>query len=354
MSDPFSYLFYDDNASRRGDNAASDLMDFTAAATATITDGDGTCDGIDTPSTTDDGINTLAIGDLADDGFQGTPTAPEPTVLLSQIQQAAEDVSQLVERFGYKMARTVKRPYIKTALFADQNLLRLPCLKYGDNFTCRVTKLDAKQPINYTNSAPLLWWLWDELLSYLEPSASLRGCKLEFAPARETDITLPYTISINLVYRYNNDSVELTASYGGCFHEQRIFNASIARFRFPETKRYGKSTMATLSIDRNTYKEEGCLAHTLNYLVPRPGSIWRHAMGAFDAKKEETLVRALVGTCKAEDDHRHMSESQAQQCLNLLQRFPPDARDYINDQKLVGEKNGPYSRMANLPPGPKD
>ncbi|TVY73703.1 hypothetical protein Focb16_v005915 [Fusarium oxysporum f. sp. cubense] len=148
--------------------------------------------------------------------------------------------------------------------------------------------------------------------------------------------------------------MELTASYGGLFHEQRIFDAPIAQFRLPETKRYGKSTMATLNIDRHTYNEEGCLAHTLDYLVPRPASIWRQAMGAFDTEKEETLVVALVGACKAEDDHFHMTESQAQQCLNLLQRFPPDAKEYINDQQLVGKKNGPYSRIANQPPGPKD
>jgi hypothetical protein len=77
-------------------------------------------------------------------------------------------------------------------------------------------------------------------------------------------------------------------------------------------------------------------------------------MGAFDTEKEETLVVALVGTCKAEDDHLYVSDSQAQQCLNLLQRFPPDAKEYIIDQRLAGKKNGPYSRMANQPPGPKD
>ncbi|KAM3064616.1 hypothetical protein ACMFMF_011896, partial [Clarireedia jacksonii] len=133
-------------------NTASDLMHFTDATTATLTDGGSTYDGIDTPSTTDDGINTSTINDLAKHWFSGTPassvvlpepagtpSAPEPTVLLHQIQQAAEDVSQLVGRFGFKMARTVQRPEIKMALFADHKLLRLPCLKDADNFTCRVT-----------------------------------------------------------------------------------------------------------------------------------------------------------------------------------------------------------------------
>ncbi|KAF9884078.1 hypothetical protein FE257_002308 [Aspergillus nanangensis] len=359
MSRPFSYLFYQD------DNLARDPMDVTAATTATLTDGSSTYDVIDTPSTTDN--NTLAISRPADKCFQGTPassvalpeparalSAPEPTILLYQIQQVAEDVSQLVGRFGYKMARTVGTSNIKNALFADQKLLRLPCLKYADNFTCRVTKRFAKHPTDYTNSAPLLWWLWDELLDYLTPSYSTHGCKLEFTPARETDIALPYTISINLAYKHGNNNIELTASYGGLFHEQRIFDAAIAEFRLPETTKYGKSIMAPLNIDRYTHKEKGCLAHTLDYLVPRSGSLWRLAMKAFSLDEEETLVVALVGTCKAEDDHCYMSTNQGQQCLNLLQRLPPEAREYIIKEKLVGQRNGPYSKMANQPPGPKD
>lgn len=340
MSHPFSYLLYHDDESQR--------KDFAPATTATFTDGSSTYSGIDTPSTTD-GINTPTIGDLADNSFQGTPSTPEPTVLLSQIQQAAEDVSQLVGRFGYKMAKTVQRPNIKKSLFADHKLLRLPCLKYADNFTCRVTYPYDDQPINYAGSAPLLWWLWNELIKCRTQLGPRYG-KLEFTPAGETDIVLPYTISINLTYK----CMELTASYGGLFHERRVFNAPIADFRFPQTKRYGKLTIATLNIDQHTYQEEGCLAHTLDYLMPRPGSIWRSAMGAFDIESEETLVVALARTCNAEGDIFILSEDQTQQYLNLLQRFPPDAREYIIDQRLGGKKNGPYSRMANQSPGSKD
>lgn len=353
MSAPFSYLFDNHNASHSVGDTASDPMDFTTA------DGGSTYDGIDTPSTTDDGIKTPTISHLADNVFRGTPaesartpSAPEPTVLLDQIQHAAEDVSQLVGRFGSKMAKTIQRHQIKKELFADHKLLRLPCLKYADNFTCRVTRLHTR-PFDYKDSAPLLWWLWDELLEYL-PATFSRGCKLEFTPARETDIALPYTISINLGYKHDSDNIELTASYGGLFHERRIFDAPIARFRLPETKRYGKSTVATLNVDRRTYKEEGCLDHTLDYLLPRTGGIWRHAMEAFPEYEEEKLVVALAGTCKAEDDHYYMSETQAQQCLNLLQRLPPDGKEYIINERLVGKTGGPYSRISNQPPGPKD
>ncbi|KAK3366594.1 hypothetical protein B0H63DRAFT_529965 [Podospora didyma] len=291
-------------------------MNFTDATTATLTDGGSTYDGIDTPSTTDDGISTPIINDLANTGFRGKPAS----------SQAAEDVSQLIGRFGFKMARTLQKLAIKKALFADHKLLRLPCLKYADNFTCRVTKLYAKVPIDYRDSAPLLWWLWDPLLDYLQLTASTAGCKLEFTPAHETDISLPYTIVINLGYKRGGDSIELTASYGRLFCEQRIFDAPIAKFCFLETERYGKSTIATLNIDRHTYKEGGCLAHMLNYLVPRSGNLWRLAMEASPPDKEEILVVAFAGTCKAKDDQVYMSESQGQQCLNLLQRSPPDAK----------------------------
>jgi hypothetical protein len=359
-------MFDQDNSPPNQGNTASDLMDFTATAT-TLTDGDSTYDGIETPSPTDDGIDVPTTSDLEDNGVRGTPvssitlpelartpSAPDPTVLLHEIQQAAEDVSLLCGRFGYKMAETLRRHAIKTTLFADDHLLRLPCLKYADNFTCRVTRAYGTQPISYTSSAPLLWWLWDELLHYLKSSAWKQPCKLEFTPARQTDIALPYTISIKLSYKNTNDIIELTASYGGIFHERRIFDAPMANFFFPEKKKYGKSIIATLNIDRHAYKKEGSLADTFDYLVPRAGSIWRHAMEAFPTDKEEALVVALVGTCQAEDDHFYMSKSQAQQCLNLIQRFPVDAREYIIEERLLGKRNGPYSRIANLPPGPKD
>lgn len=97
----------------------------------------------------------------------------------------------------------------------------------------------------------------------------MRGCKLEFIPACETGIALPYTININLGYKHNNNNIELTASYSGPFYEKRIFDAPIAKFRFPETISYGVSTTATLKIDENPYKKKGCFYNALNYVIPR-------------------------------------------------------------------------------------
>ncbi|KAF9871224.1 hypothetical protein CkaCkLH20_11393 [Colletotrichum karsti] len=323
-----SHIFYRNEASHQNGS--------------TTTDGTSTTYGIDTPSPTDDSMLP---------GPVETSSAPEPTVLLYEIQQAAEDISQLVGRFGYKMAQTLKIPSIKKEFFANRALLWLPCLQYADNFSCVVTKLHAKST-NYTTSAPLLWWLWDELLDHLLPAVSSRGCRLEFRVARETTIVLPYTVTINLSSKNGSDNIEFTASYGGPFHERRIFDAPITQFRFPESTRYGKSTTATLDIDQHPYEAD--LAHILNYLVPRQGSIWRCAMKAFPSEQEEKLVIALAGTCKAKDDRFFMSKDQENQCQNLLQRFPADAKEYIADERLVGKEQGPYSKTAFQPPGPKD
>jgi hypothetical protein len=38
--------------------------------------------------------------------------------------------------------------------------------------------------------------------------------------------------------------------------------------------------------------------------------------------------------------------------LAVVLRRPVDAKEYIIEERLVGKKKGPYSRMANLPPGP--
>lgn len=271
--------------------------------------------------------------------------------MLSQLQQAAEDVSQLAVRFGYKMVKTLQRRDIINLLFADRKLLRLPCLQYADNFACRATKSYGKERISYRGSAPLLWWLWDEFLEWLLPGHSWGRNKFEFTSARETDIALPYLITTHLAYKREKDNIELTASYGGRFHEQRVFDAPVANFRIPGTKRYGKVTTATLSIDRHMYQGEGCLDHTFDYLMSRPGSIWRHAMKAFPLDKDVELFVALAGTCGAKDDVDvcRMSETQARSCLNLVQRFPPDAKKFINDEELVGKTCGPYSISANEP-----
>ncbi|KAI3534424.1 hypothetical protein CABS02_13255 [Colletotrichum abscissum] len=346
MSNPFSYLYGQDiTPHSQGSVTSSDLMDFPNDTSATLTDGGTMYNGIDTPNTTDGS----SLPEFAE-----TPSAPEPTVLLHQIQQAAEDVSQLVGRFGGKMAGTAQRDRIKMALFADHKLLRLPCLNYADDFSCRVTKRYAKQPIYYEGSEPLLWWLWAELLDYCNPTGSTKGCELEFTASCRTDMTPSYMISLNLAHKNGHPSIEFTASYGGEFCERRIFIAPIATFHFPQTTRYDKPTEATLGIDKNTYHAEGCLAHTFDYLVPRPGSIWRYAMESLLPDEEEGLLIALAGTCKAEDDYVVVSNDQDKQCKNLLQRFPSDAREYITNNGLAGKKNGPYSKWANQPSGPKD
>ncbi|KAK1656637.1 hypothetical protein BDP55DRAFT_722024 [Colletotrichum godetiae] len=336
MSHLRSFLSGNGNVSHQGGSTRT-------ASTATLTDGTNIY-GIYTPSLTHDSkLSELVV----------RPSAPEPTVLLREIQQAADDISQLVGRFGFKMARTLTTPPIKKALFADKKLLRLPCLMYADEFSCVITRFCSK-PIHDSTSAPLLWWLWNELLDYLPPIGETRKCRLDFNPALRADIALPYAITIDISSKNNKDNIELTASYGGLFDERRIFDASITRFDFPKAEKYGKLTMATLDIDQNPYEGNGCIAHILGYLVPRLESNWRPAMEAFPSEKEEDLIIALAKTYKAGDDRFPISENQQQQFRNLLRRFPIDAREYVVENGLVGMEKGPYSQSAFQPPGPKD
>lgn len=278
---------------------------------------------------------------------------PEPTVLLTEIRKAAEDVAQLVERFGPKMAATLTSNPIKVALFPDRNQLQLPCLRYfGDSFTCRLTELYQK-PVSLGGEAPLLWWLWDALLKFSQSRHSGRstGFTLEFAPARNTDKALPYTISITLG---GLREIEMTAAYGDSFGQRLTLRAAIADFRPPETWGFDE-TPAVPAVDQTPYKGDGCYEDALDYLMPRTGSVWRSAM-EITAKEERSLVTALAGTCKANDDWACIivTKNQDSQCKNLLQRLPLTARDFIENRHLVGKEGGRFSTMQNLPPGPKD
>ncbi|KAL4403308.1 hypothetical protein CABS03_15340 [Colletotrichum abscissum] len=313
------------------------------ASTATLTDGTSIY-GIYTPSLTHDStLSELVV----------IPSATEPTVLLREIQQAADDISQLVGRFGFKMAKTLTTPSIKKALFADKKLLRLPCLMYADEFFCVITRFCSK-PIHDSTSAPLLWWLWNELLDVLPPIGETRNCRLDFKPALRTDIALPYAITIDISSKNNKDNIELTASYGGLFDERRIFDVPITQFGFPKSEKYGKLTKATLDISQDPYEGNGCVADIFEYLVPRLESEWRRAMKAFPAEKEEDLVIALAKSGKAGDDRFPISENQQQQFRNLLRRFPIDAREYVAENGLVGMEKGPYSESAFQARGLKD
>ncbi|KAI6352120.1 hypothetical protein MCOR25_009551 [Pyricularia grisea] len=218
MSNPFSYLLDHNNTSQ---SLAGDL-DFTAAPSATLTDSGSTYNGMDTPSTTEDGIHTPTTSHLPDNGFQGTPTSSitlaepagpppprEPTAFVQPNSGGSR--RRVAARWAIWTLNGMNGPYTphQRGALRKQESLRLPWLKSTDNLTCRVTKFCAKS-ITYKNSAPLLWWLWSELFYYLQPTAFTKSCKLEFTPARETDITLPYTISINLAPKHGNPNIELT------------------------------------------------------------------------------------------------------------------------------------------------
>lgn len=281
-----------------------------------------------TPSTTD---TRTAIDD---GGCDKVPTTVEPKALLSDIQKAAEDISQLVERFGYKMINTLQQPSVKKRLLAHSNFkqLRLSSLSYSDSFTCQYTKT-YENPIQLEGEAPLLWWLWDALLEFLKPSFG-KSCKLDFTPAYNADIALPYKISIRLwTTGHGVDNIELTAIYGGQFSERHILDAPISTFTFPE-RGFTNTTTPLLTVDQIPYKGNGCYNDMLDYLMPRRNNPWRSAMNISNTK-ERALIEALAGTCKAKDDRFPMSENQSSQCQNLVKRFPPLARKHCESKGLI-------------------
>ncbi|KAL6800425.1 hypothetical protein J3E68DRAFT_398263 [Trichoderma sp. SZMC 28012] len=330
-SHPFGYLW---ECPDGVDGSSSTDYGNIAAPSTTASD-----EGIPTPSTT----STHTLAWLDDDSLAGIQSPartlavlpPEPTVLLTEICKAAEDVAQLVGRFGPKMAKTLTIPAIKAMLFPDGTQLRLPSLSYADSFTCQLTEL-WKKPVSLGGEAPLLWWLWDALLKFLDHSGRSTDFTLEFAPTptRNTDRA------------------------GGSFSERRIFSAAIEAFRFPVTG--FDETPVALAVDQTPYTVDGCYGDALDYLMPRPGSIWRSAMKItkkiINTKEEKRLVTALAGTCKAKDEWSFfvVMENQDSQCKNLLRRLPPTARDFIAKEHLVGKEGGSFSEMQNRPPGPKD
>jgi hypothetical protein len=279
--------------------------------------------------------------------------SPEPAVLLFGILEAVKDVAEAAGRFGPKMAAKLCYPGIKKALFEDRNLLRLSSLAYIDSFTCRLTELH-KPLKSLEGEAPLLWWLWEPLLKFLNPSGfSVGGFTLDFASVHNSSATLSYTISIKLGSNsngYGEKQIEMTAAYGGVFKERRIFIAPITTFRF-QKQGFSKTTVP-LAIDKSPYTGKGDYGDMLDYLMPRPG-IWRSAMKV-PKEEEQRIVTAFADTCKAKDDIVCVTIDQEEQCKNLMKRFPRVAKEFIQREGLVGKEGGSFSTRANGPPGPKD
>jgi hypothetical protein len=337
LSDPYWY-FKDDTNTNQGSSTSSSNEGVLTPSTATLY-----------------AVNTNQPASSVALQHRSEPIpSPEPRVLLIEIQRAVEDVAQAVGRFGPKMAAKLCAPHIKAALFEDRKLLQLSSLEYVDSFTCRLTEL-YKKPISLKGEGPLLWWLWEPLLEFLKPSTfSVRGFTLDFAPVHNTNATLSYTISIKLGSNSNGNGekeIEMTAAYGGEFNERRIFIASIRTFRFQ--KQVFSKTPVPLAIDKSPYTGDGDYGDMLDYLMPRPRSIWRRAMKV-PVEVEQGIVTAFAETCKAGDDIVCVTMDQDSQCKNLLERLPPVAKDFIQNEGLVGKEGGPFSTKANGPPGPKD
>ncbi|KAK2926490.1 hypothetical protein FoTM2_013356 [Fusarium oxysporum f. sp. vasinfectum] len=263
----------------------------------------------------------------------GTPSLPEPTVLLTEIQKAADDVEQLVGRFGHKMANRLTYPTVKAALFSDHDKLQLSSLGYADNFTCRYTRSVAQIDCFSKDGFPLLWWLWDALLEFFIASDRSKGFILEFASAKRTDVDLPYTIRLKLWSDQGTKKIELTAAYGGDFNKRIILDAPIAVFKFP--RKSFQKTILPLPIDQEPYNA-GYEA-MFKYIMPRPDSIWCRAMSTSE-EHEETLVKNLAEARKSNNDRPSISDAQHLQCKSLADRFPEEAREFVETNVLVREE----------------
>lgn len=257
-----------------------------------------------------------------------TPSLPDPTVLLSEIQVAADDVEELIGRFGRKMANTLTRSAMKAALFPDRNKLKLLSLGYADNFICWRTSsvgqryCSSEHGCFRKDGSPLLWWLWEPLI---ELSRDANGCTLNFASAGRTDIDMTYTIALRLWSDKGTKKIELTAAYGDTYNKRIILDAPIATFKFPR-KSFQKAILP-LPIDQVPYNA-GYEA-MFKYLMPREGSIWYKAM-SISEEHEETLVEGLAESRKSNGDHPVMLEAQDLQCKSLVERFPEEARNFVN------------------------
>ncbi|KAJ5472120.1 hypothetical protein N7539_008689 [Penicillium diatomitis] len=266
------------------------------------------------------------------------PQPPDPADLLADIQKAAEDVSQLVGRFGLKMAQILIASRTKEVLFkSDRSQMQLPCLGYADEFSCQLTK-EYHEPIELEGEAPMLWWLWSPLLEWLSSTIGSSGCTLVFTPACKADVDLPDKFSIRLwSTTENTENIELTATYGGCFAERRIYDAPVARF-CSRKQTFGSNTF-TLSMDESQVPYEGASFEVaFDYLLPRTLSVWRGAMNILPNEEEqEQLVKALVGACEAKDDQMPLLEENDLQCRQLIRRLPPKARIWTVEAGLLGQ-----------------
>ncbi|KAK2922946.1 hypothetical protein FoTM2_017188 [Fusarium oxysporum f. sp. vasinfectum] len=210
------------------------------------------------------------------------------------------------------MANRLTYPTVKAALFSDHDKLQLSSLGYADNFTCRYTRSVGQIDCFSKDGFPLLWWLWDALLEFFTASDRSKGFILEFASAKRTDVDLPYTIRLKLWSDQGTKKIELTAAYGGDFNKRIILDAPIAPYNA------GYEAM-------------------FKYIMPRPDSIWCRAMSTSE-EHEETLVKNLAEARKSNNDRPSISDAQDLQCKSLADRFPEEAREFVETNVLVREE----------------
>ncbi|KAI5455706.1 hypothetical protein BGZ63DRAFT_429594 [Mariannaea sp. PMI_226] len=266
--------------------------------------------------------------------------------IITELQQAADDLALLVHRFGRKMAAILQWPKMKGALLAEPHMLGLPCLGQFDSFNCVSSKI-FDEPIMQSGKQPMLYWLYDLLLYFLEPSGVSKGARLQLTPNMDLIHQLGQlpAMDIELMSKHGKPFIQLTLCHGGKYDQREVLSAPIWEASRKPTMRYGKPIPVpadSMDVDVNPMQEG--ISAVLSYLVPRRDSRWRIAMYSFPEDSEEEFYTNLVHACKAEDDTYFVSDEENKKCHGLFERFPAQARNFL--QGRIGARNGPFSRQA--------
>lgn len=302
-------------------------------------------DQISEDSFTLEGDSRYTLLSITEDATNADP----PTIInveedvIAELKAAGDDIALVVGGFGAKIAAILQWRSVKDALLAEPPMLSLPCLREFDSFRCVQTKKFDK-PTQLPGEKPMLYWLYDHLLDYLQPSATAKGVRLQLTPTKQSG-QFPPRMDIELLSKNATSYIQLTVYHDGPYNKYEVLSAPINELRNRPTMRYGKPVPDSMDVVAESF-QEGITA-VLDYLVPRHESRWRIAMCSFPQEEEERFLTALVGACRAPDDAYFVSDAQENKCRNLFARFPEEARNFL--QGRIGKRGGPFSQQAFAP-----
>jgi hypothetical protein len=253
-----------------------------------------------------------------------------PAVLMQDFEDAFCVLSHVNGRFGPKTSEALSK--FKDLIFTNPLNLRLRSLSGGDLFSCQETMY--RQPIRHHNGfAPILWWLFVPILMHNTSAPS----HFEFTPARLADLKVPYKLKVDIGIRETNSCISLEVEYTEHRFRKRVnMKTEIEPYQFRTIRRYGKAKVSPMPHDMQPYREQGSLTNTFDYLFLDTRSPWRRAIGIINPKGEEKLLVELARACM--NSHKKTEEQLGQGC-HLIERFPKEARDYLEELGIT-KKSG--------------